>query len=270
MFLIDGLVKRYDSSVRETRRFEPKEKCSYLSAMIPDEFQTIREAVEYEIREKASRFRAIAFPVASREEAEDKLAEIRKRYHDATHYCFGYRILENGLIERSSDDREPSGTAGKPILHAIEKFKYHNICVVVIRWFGGTKLGTGGLARAYGEAANGALSTAVPRRCIVVYPVEVRFAHELTNGVMHTIAQFGANIHSQRYDEKAAVTVLLKKNDIESFTSSIAEATRGGARLTVGNERHIINMQVDLARGESLDKTSASSVEPARDKLTEP
>jgi uncharacterized YigZ family protein len=203
---------------------------------------TIREDVECEIREKASRFRALAFPVTSREEAEGRLAEIRKQYHDATHHCFGYRILENDLIERSSDDGEPSGTAGKPILQAIEKFKFYNVCVVVVRWFGGTKLGTGGLVRAYGEAAHNALQLAVSRRCEVVYPVEVQFSHDLTNGVMHTIAHFGAKIHSQQYDEKAAVTVLLKKDEIASFKSSIVEATRGGARVTVGTARQIINV----------------------------
>ncbi len=226
--------------MRETRRFELDEKCSYLPSMIPDEYITIREEVECEMREKASRFRAIAFPVTSREEAEGRLAEIRKRYHDATHHCFGYRIFEKNLIERCSDDGEPSGTAGKPILQMIEKFKFFNVCVVVIRWFGGTKLGTGGLVRAYGEAAHDALQQAVARRCEVVFQVEVQFSHDLTNGVMHTIAQFGAKIHSQRYDEKAAVTVLLKNDDIVSFRSSIVEATRGGARVTVGTERYVI------------------------------
>jgi uncharacterized YigZ family protein len=210
--------------------------------MIPDEFMTIREEVQIEFREKASRFRAIAFPVTSKEEAESRLAEIRKLYHDATHHCYGYRIFEKDLIERSSDDGEPSGTAGKPILQTIEKFKFFNACVVVIRWFGGTKLGTGGLVRAYGDATHGALQQADSRRCVVVFPVEVQFSHELTNGVMHTIAQFGTKIHSQRYEEEVVVTVHLQNNDIISFTSSIIEATRGGARVTVGTEWQIINM----------------------------
>jgi uncharacterized YigZ family protein len=226
--------------MRETRRFEPEENCSYLPSMIPDEFMTIREEVESEIREKASRFRAIAFPVTSKEEAESRLAEIRKQFHDATHRCFGYRIFEKDLIERSSDDGEPSGTAGRPILQTIERFKFFNVCVVVLRWFGGTKLGTGGLVRAYGDTAYDALRQAVARQCEVVFPVEVQFSHNLTSGVMRTIAQFGAKIHSQRYDDKATVTVLLKNDDIASFVSSIVEATRGGARVTVGTERHII------------------------------
>jgi uncharacterized YigZ family protein len=208
--------------------------------MIPDEFITIREEVECEIREKASLFRAIAFPVTSREEAEGRLSEIRKQYHDATHHCFGYRIFEKDLIERSSDDGEPSGTAGRPILQTIEKFKFLNVCVVVIRWFGGTKLGTGGLVRAYGDAAYDALRQAVSRPCEVVFPVEVQFSHDLTSGVMHTIARYGAKIHSQRYEENVIVSVLLKNNDIPLFVSSLVEATRGKAHVMVGTERHII------------------------------
>lgn len=210
--------------------------------MVPDEFTSIREDAECEIREKASRFFAIAFPVESADEALRRLDEIRKRHHDATHHCYGYRVIGNGLIERNSDDGEPSGTAGKPILQSIEKIKLYNVCVVVVRWFGGTKLGTGGLMRAYSDAANEALRRAVPRRCEIAYPVEVRFSHGLTNGVMHTIAQFGTKIHSQRYDEDAAVTVLLKNGAIAPFTASIVEATRGGARVTAGTEWRIIEV----------------------------
>jgi uncharacterized YigZ family protein len=210
--------------------------------MVPDEFITIRETVECELREKASRFRAIAFPVLSREEAEEKLTQLRKQYHDATHHCFAYRVLEKSLIERSSDDGEPPGTAGKPILQAIEKMEFFNVCVVVIRWFGGTKLGSGGLVRAYGEAAHNALRQAVTQRCEVVCQVEVQFSHELTNGVMHTIALLAVKIHSQRYDENATVTVLLKKDEIALFTSSITEGTRGRARVIVGTEWQIVTM----------------------------
>lgn len=208
--------------------------------MIPDEFNTINAEVESEFREKASRFLAIAFPAASPEAAESKLLDIRKKYHNATHHCYGYRIIENDLIERSSDDSEPSGTAGKPILNAIGKLKFYNVCVVVVRWFGGTKLGTGGLVRAYGGAATGALKHAVSHRCEVVFPVDIRFPHDVTNGVMHTIAQFGSKIHSNRYDEDVVVTVLLHKKEMSSFDSAIAEATRGAAHVTVGTEQIII------------------------------
>ncbi len=226
--------------MRETRCFEPEEKCSYLPFMIPDEFFTIDKEVESELREKASRFLAIAFPAVSRQEAENRLFEIRKKYHDATHHCFGYKILEKDLIERSSDDGEPSGTGGRPILQAIGKFKFYNVCVVVNRWFGGTKLGTGGLVRAYGGAAYDALQHAVLRRCETGAMVDVQFPHNMTNGVMHTIAQFGAKIHSNRFEEDATITVLLRNKDVASFASSIVEATRGEARVRIGTEHIII------------------------------
>jgi len=208
--------------------------------MVPDEFITIDAESTSECREKASRFLAIAFPVSTREEAEHRLSEIRKEHFDATHHPFAYRIVGTELIERFSDDGEPSGTAGKPIMRAIEKLRYYNVCVVVVRWFGGTKLGTGGLMRAYGSAAAGVFQHSHSRKCVAVTPVVVRFQHTATNAVMHAVARFGARISSNRYGEDAAITVLLRQEQIEAFTSSIIEATSGAAAVDVGTERVII------------------------------
>ncbi len=212
--------------------------------MIPDEFFTIDEEVESEFREKASRFLAIAFPATSRQEAEDRLLEIRKKYHDATHHCFAYRIFEDDLIERSSDDGEPSGTAGKPILRAIEKFKYYELCVVVVRWFGGTKLGTGGLVRAYGRAADVVLQSAVRRQCEATFPVEIRFSPSITNSVFHVVVRFHVYWKFTNDGENMLLIAYPQKKNITQFTSSIAGATRGAARIAVGNKLEIIRWRV--------------------------
>ena len=114
------------------------------------EFITIKEHIETEIVEKKSKFIGDLFYVESSEEAESKIKEIKKKYFDAKHHCIAYRTIENGqIIEKSSDDGEPSGTAGAPMLNILQKNNIVNVLIVVTRYFGGILLGTGGLVRAY-------------------------------------------------------------------------------------------------------------------------
>lgn len=117
------------------------------------DFTTIKENVQAEIVEKKSRFIANLFPVESVEEAEELIKETKKKYHDARHNCIAYRIVEeNQIIEKSSDDGEPAGTAGAPMLNILQKNNLANILVVITRYFGGILLGTGGLVRAYSDS----------------------------------------------------------------------------------------------------------------------
>ena len=114
---------------------------------------TIEETVQAEMIEKKSKFIANFFPVKSIEEAEELIKEIKKNYHDARHNCMAYRVIEEGkIVERSSDDGEPSGTAGGPMLNILQKNNLANVLVVVTRYFGGILLGTGGLLRAYSDS----------------------------------------------------------------------------------------------------------------------
>jgi uncharacterized YigZ family protein len=114
-----------------------------------------------EIRERASRFLAFAFPASDAEQAAGEVSRLKKQYHDATHVAFAWKIGSgDSTVARSSDAGEPSGTAGKPIGAAIESAGVGDVAVAVVRYFGGTKLGTGGLARAYREAADQAIAAA--------------------------------------------------------------------------------------------------------------
>ena len=117
-------------------------------------FNTIEKENSAEIVEKKSRFIANIYNVESKEDAEEKIKQIKKKYYDAKHHCFAFSIIEeNGIIQKSSDDGEPSGTAGAPILNIIKSNNLQNVLIIVTRYFGGTLLGTGGLTRAYSEAA---------------------------------------------------------------------------------------------------------------------
>lgn len=123
--------------------------------------KTIENEVSAEIVEKKSKFIGELFYVETVQEAENKVEEIRKKYHDARHHCFAYRVIEeNHVIERASDDGEPSGTAGAPMLQLLSKNELANILVVVTRYFGGILLGTGGLVRSYSQATMQAMQKA--------------------------------------------------------------------------------------------------------------
>jgi uncharacterized YigZ family protein len=116
-------------------------------------FTTINKSIQAEIVEKKSKFIANLFPVESVEEAEDLIKEIKKKYHDARHNCMAYRIIEDSqVVEKSSDDGEPSGTAGAPMLNILQKNNLANVVIIVTRYFGGILLGTGGLVRAYSDS----------------------------------------------------------------------------------------------------------------------
>ena len=120
-----------------------------------ENFLTIQEEEQTQVVEKKSRFIAEIYPVTNIQEVQNKIKEIKKKYYDAKHHCIAYRIIEEGrVIERASDDGEPSGTAGLPMLNILKGNKLCNVLVVVTRYFGGILLGTGGLVRAYSEATN--------------------------------------------------------------------------------------------------------------------
>ena len=133
-----------------------------------DHFRTPAAEARAEIRVQRSRFLAIAFPMSAEEEFDARLEAIRSTFFDATHHCWAWRLFA-GERARSSDAGEPSGSAGRPILQAIRAAALHDAGVVVVRWFGGVKLGTGGLGRAYRDAAAAALADA---------PIEDRWIYE--------------------------------------------------------------------------------------------
>ena len=141
-------------------------------------FKTIKENVSAEIVEKKSKFIANIFYVETREEAENIIKDINKKYHDARHNCYAYRIYsESGFIEKSSDDGEPSGTAGAPVLTILSKNNLANVLVIVTRYFGGILLGTGGLVKAYSSATTVALENAnvIEKNIAELYKIQIDY-----------------------------------------------------------------------------------------------
>ena len=139
-----------------------------------DEFITIKENVEYVLTEKKSKFIANLIKVNTKEEAEKCIQTLKKQYYDARHNCVAYRVLEDKkIIEKSSDDGEPSGTAGAPMLNILQKNNLCNVLIVVTRYFGGILLGTGGLVRAYSDALDYAIKKSTIEKQVVGFELQV-------------------------------------------------------------------------------------------------
>lgn len=189
-----------------------------------DKFFTIEEGtIEKEIIEKKSRFIARIMRINSEKEANEKIAEIKKMYRDARHHVFAYR-LANGN-ERFSDDGEPSGTAGVPILDILRGEKIENVLVVVTRYFGGILLGTGGLVKAYSSSAKEAIlaSKKVEMKLCSEYQISVDYNYyDILN---HYFKKNEIVVKKVDYSEKIDVYVILEKNKLEKVLSEIEEIT---------------------------------------------
>jgi uncharacterized YigZ family protein len=198
----------------------------YSTAMT-EPYPILDGATRVEIKVKGSRFIGEALPVDSVAAAEEALQAIRKREYDATHHCSAWRIDPEGREFRYSDDGEPSGSAGAPILRQIEGRGLSGALVVVTRYYGGTKLGTGGLIRAYGEAASLALDEAPVREIIPRERRTIRFAYEDTSPAMHTIGLFDAVMAGTRYSEMTEIDLDIRSGEVEAFEAAFVEALSG-------------------------------------------
>ncbi len=161
---------------------------------------------------KGSKFISSLIPVKSKEEAEKKLEAIRKHYHDATHNCFAYRIYPD--IEKYSDDGEPSNTAGKPIMSVIKGNDLFNVLVVVTRYFGGTKLGVGGLIKAYSESAKNVVESCKAIFLENIKTVEVVVNFNEVSYIYHLSNQYGMKIEKEEYKNDGVIFTLKLKGDI--------------------------------------------------------
>jgi len=184
-------------------------------------------AARAEHRVKGSRFLALARQVSSLEQAAEVQRQERRRYHDATHHVLGVRLASGA--ERFEDDGEPSGTAGRPVLGAIRREDLSDVAVVVTRYFGGTKLGTGGLGRAYAEAAAGALGAVSRRPHRWGRRLRVTYSYDDTGVVSRLLEAHGALRFDQAYGEQVTLEVGVAETDAASFVASLAEATGGRA-----------------------------------------
>ncbi|MEK7774571.1 MAG: YigZ family protein [Candidatus Zixiibacteriota bacterium] len=198
-----------------------------------DHYWVIQAEKKTEIKVKGSRFIGETILVSDAESALSRLGQIRKREHSATHHCWAYRYgLDKSEESRYSDDGEPSGTAGKPIADAISGHGVTNCLVVVTRYFGGTQLGTGGLARAYAECARDVLIQSGKIERFVLSRVAVTVDVSFYDPISRLAGKIGAKQISADFSETVAIVYELRQSLAQSFIAAITDTTSGRAIAT--------------------------------------
>lgn len=201
-----------------------------------------------EIVEKKSRFIANICPVSSEEEALQFIAKMKKQYYDARHNCYAYIIGRNEEVKRSSDDGEPSGTAGKPMLNILEKEGIYNTAVVVTRYFGGVLLGTGGLVRAYQEATQeGLRNTRLVKRQAGVR-LSMKIPYTLLGKVQYLCAGKGLPVIDTVYEEEISMVVLVGLDEKSAVVEELFQQTDGIITATEGDyvEYYVTDKGVEI------------------------
>ncbi len=201
-----------------------------------DTYRTLKEVGRAEQVVDGSRFLAEAMPVSDREGVRVRVQTTRDREPKATHHCSAYRLGVEGDDARYNDDGEPSGTAGPPILRQIDARNLTNTLVVVTRYFGGTELGTGGLMRAYGDAASAALEQTLVVERVVRTPVQIRFSYDDTSPTQQVLEEFDTEMQNSEYTDVTTLTVGVRCSEVDAFVEAFTNALSDrGEVLRVGH-----------------------------------
>lgn len=185
--------------------------------MAADSYKTIARAAETTYRQLSSKFYTYAYPVESEEEIKEYLDALRKRWYDATHHCYAWRLGPHGEQFRANDDGEPSSTAGKPILGQLLSQEITNCLVVVVRYFGGTKLGVPGLIAAYKESTAQVLAECEIVERTVDVVVRVEFSYVAMNDVMRIVKDMQPRILEQLFDNLCTMTLSIRESESEQL-----------------------------------------------------
>ena len=198
-------------------------------------FKVVTKEGTGEIVEKKSRFIGSTFAVESVEEAEKRIAEVSKKYWDARHNCYAYVIGKNSENTRCSDNGEPSGTAGKPILEVITGAGLTNTLVIVTRYFGGVLLGTGGLVRAYTQAAQAAIAASETGEMVYARQLTLEVAYNMINNVKYFLEQNKISISDPRYTENVQYDICVREEDKDRITEDLIQKCEGKITITEGD-----------------------------------
>lgn len=191
-----------------------------------DAYKSIAAPSEGLFKDNGSRFIACAFPVESEAEVKETVARLRKEYHDARHHCYAYRLGYQGDVFRASDDGEPSGSAGRPILGQIDSQGLSDILVVVVRYFGGIKLGIPGLIRAYKSSTADALTQARVIEKIAGKNFRLHFEYLSMNAVMKVLKDMDLPQKAQDFGERCSLETRVRLSALEDFYKRVGENAR--------------------------------------------
>lgn len=184
-------------------------------------FRTIQDPTEGFYKEKGSKFFAFAYPVLDTSEVKERVDQLKKEYHDARHHCFAFIIGLDQPQVRANDDGEPNHSAGDPILGQIKSYDLTNVLIVVVRYFGGTKLGVSGLIHAYKAAAEDALQNATIITELIKASIEFEYAYEQTSDVMRVLNDFEVEIVNQDFTEKCLLSGRVDPDRLDALKSKL-------------------------------------------------
>lgn len=207
--------------------------------MTPLEYKTVLNYAVAEFEERKSRFIATVKPVNTEEEALDFINQLKSRYWDASHNVYAYCIGGDNIIQRFSDDGEPSGTAGLPVLEVIKRMELQDVVVVVTRYFGGTLLGAAGLVRAYAKSASLGIEASgiVTRKlCRENYII---LEYSVFDKVRNQVISYGYTIKDIKYTQNVEMVIMVPIDEMDRFNEYINEATNGEALVRVGEKEYI-------------------------------
>lgn len=196
-----------------------------------DGYKVCLKNAQSEFTEKKSRFISYLACVENEDDAKKFIDSVREKHRDATHNCYAYR-LRTPRVERFSDDGEPAGTAGMPMLEVLKKEDVYNVCVVVTRYFGGILLGGGGLVRAYSRGAAGAVVAAGFAKRLAAKTFTVTYAYSHHNNVLKYLQSVTHNLVLQSFGEKVTLTLSLAACDFDAFSEKLLDITGGSADIS--------------------------------------
>jgi uncharacterized YigZ family protein len=192
---------------------------------------TILEPTVFEIEKvKGSRFIGYAYPLSLLSNMEQRVQELWQSHPEARHICWAYRGAQRDLI-RTVDDGEPSGTAGRPILTVIEGRGFEGVGVAVVRYFGGTKLGTGGLARAYSAAAQAVLNESTEKQLLLRRVLTFNIHYSYEGSLMYLLEQNQAIIQAKQYTDQVKITAIILTEKVDTIVHTVTESTAGKAHI---------------------------------------
>lgn len=188
-----------------------------------DKYKTIKRFSRGLYKDKGSKFIALAFPVKNEDEVKELLAKTKKEYHDARHHCYAWVVGYENAIYRFNDDGEPPGTAGKPIYGQILSHELFNVLIIVVRYFGGTKLGVRGLINAYKGAAKDAIdNNSIVNKTIRNY-YKILFDYLAMNDIMRIMKEYNLTQHSHNFDQACRIDFSVRKNQCETVISQFTK-----------------------------------------------
>lgn len=204
----------------------------------PNEIKTIKAAHEFQFKEKGSQFIGFASPCENEEEALGILEDRKKKFYDATHNCYAFKVMPEHF--KYSDDGEPNGTAGIRILNAIQHFDLINLIVVATRYYGGTKLGVGPLGKAYYNSAFGVLSEMKIIKKVNFSLYELHYDFEFTKSAHHFLSTYECVIKDNSFDQRPIISFLIKPDNTVDFKTDIKNASRNRALVKKIKENHYL------------------------------